>query len=203
MHKKIIQNLSQSLLSNPKIEDRLKEFVSIKKEDTKKYFCELCFCILTANSKAKSALAIEEELAPFGFIEKEEEELRKIIRKHGHRFHNNKAKFIVLAREHVDIKEKIKNLTSKEAREFIVKNIKGIGYKEASHFLRNVGYDDVAIIDRHILRFMHQNELIKEIPKTITPKRYLEFEAILAKFPIPQNKLDLIIWEKMTGEVLK
>ncbi|MCK4265146.1 hypothetical protein KAW80_02185 [Candidatus Babeliales bacterium] len=63
-----------------------------------------------------------------------------------------------------------------------MKNIKGIGYKEASHFLRNVGYNDVAIIDRHVLRFLKREKLIQEIPKTTTPKKYLAFEKILSGF---------------------
>ena len=94
-------------------------------------------------------------------------------------------------------------MVAKEARIFLVNEIKGIGYKEASHFLRNVGYSDVAIIDRHILRFMLQEKLISEIPKTISPKKYLEYEKILEQFNIPLDKLDLILWVKMTGKVLK
>ena len=66
-----------------------------------------------------------------------------------------------------------------------------------------MGYHDVAIIDRHILRFMFQQNLISEIPKVITKKKYLEYEKILTIFNIPQDKLDLILWQKMTGKVLK
>jgi N-glycosylase/DNA lyase len=192
------------LQTNDLINQRLKEFAQLNKADDKAWFSELCFCLLTANSKAKTAIAIQKELGPDGFLNKSQEEISKIIRAYGHRFHNNKAKYIVEARKFANIKQILSQFkTGKEAREFLVKNVKGLGYKEASHFLRNVGYSDVAIIDRHILRFLQQSSLIKEIPKVITKKNYLEFEKILEQFNMPLDELDLIIWQKMTGQVLK
>jgi N-glycosylase/DNA lyase len=192
------------LVTNHLIEQRLKEFQKLHNADDKKWFSELCFCILTANARAKTAIAIQNELGDDGFLNKSEKEIAETIRKNGHRFYNMKAKYIVQARKFGNIKQIIKAFSNTiEAREFLVKNIKGIGYKEASHFLRNVGYHDVAIIDRHILRYMLQRELISEIPKVISKKKYLEFEEILKSFNIPLDKLDLIIWQKMTGTVLK
>jgi len=198
-----IDKLIPTLKSNSTINTRIKEFEQVNKSCNLTWFNELCFCLLTANSKAKTALAIQNEMGKNGFFEKSQPELSDVIRKHGHRFHNKKSEYIVLAKTHLDIKEKIYKLPEVEAREFLVKNIKGLGFKEASHFLRNVGFVNVAIIDRHILRYLHKNELITEIPKIITKKHYLIYEEILKEFQIPLNKLDLIIWEKMTGEVLK
>lgn len=161
-------------IKNPLIRQRLKEFSELNKADNEVWFSELCFCILTANSKALSAIAIQNEIDIDGFMNKSEDEIRTIIRKHGHRFHNNKAKYIVEARKFSNIKQILTQFqNSQEARDFIVKNIKGLGYKEASHFMRNVGYHDIAIIDRHILRFLFQQKLINEIPKTITKKSIL------------------------------
>ncbi|MFA6535467.1 MAG: N-glycosylase/DNA lyase [Candidatus Babeliales bacterium] len=191
------------LKTNSLVEERLEEFKQLNQLDTKYWFSELCFCILTANSKAITAIKIQQEIGPQGFISLSQEELSRIIRDNKHRFHNNKAKFIVQAREFIDIKSRIEKLTGPEAREFLAKNIKGLGYKESSHFLRNVGYDDVAIIDRHILRFLHEQKLISSIPKSITKTNYLIFEQILSKFGIAHSRLDLIIWQKMTGNVLK
>lgn len=52
-----------------------------------------------------------------------------------------------------------------------------MSYKEASHFLRNVGFgENIAILDRHILRNLVKLEVIDELPKTLTPKLYLEIE---------------------------
>ena len=191
------------LKTNSLVEERLEEFKQLNQLDTKYWFSELCFCILTANSKAITAIKIQQEVGPQGFIFLSQQELARIIRDNKHRFHNNKAKFIVQAREFIDVKSRIEKLTGPEAREFLAKNIKGLGYKESSHFLRNVGYDDVAIIDRHILRFLHKQKLIDSIPKSITKTNYLIFEQILSKFGIAHSRLDLIIWQKMTGNVLK
>jgi N-glycosylase/DNA lyase len=194
-------NLDKNIYSQ--IDHRLNEFDQFKKMNNLDWFNELCFCILTANSKAETAIKIQNTLFPDGFLKKTQTEIANTIKNHGHRFHNTKASYIVAARKFANIKDIIQKLPIFEARKFIVDNIKGLGYKEASHFLRNVGYNDVAIIDRHILRFLYQEKLIKQIPKTISPKNYLEFEKILSKFKIPQGKLDLMIWAKMTGKVLK
>ncbi len=188
------------------IDDRLKEFKILNKKGSNEWFSELCFCLLTANSKAQTAIKIQDYLAPQGFIDKNESQLAEIIRSFGHRFHNTKAKYIVLARKYIDIKNVLKEylkISTEVARDFLVKNIKGLGYKEASHFLRNIGYSDVAIIDRHIIRFLYKYKLIEYIPKIINKKIYLELEAILKKFNIALDKLDLILWYHMTGKILK
>lgn len=199
--KEITQQISLEIQNL--IETRIKEFESVGKLDNDTWFSELCFCILTANSQAKKAIAIQNQLGASGFLNKSQEELSAVIRSHNHRFHNNKAKYIVEARKFAAIKDILKNKSGFEAREFLAKNIKGLGYKEASHFLRNVGYKDVAIIDRHILKFMQKYDLLSEVPKTVTPKKYLEFEKILSEFKVEQDKLDLILWYHMTGNVLK
>ena len=186
-----------------KINQKLIFFEELNQKNNDAWFSELCFCILTANSKATTALNIQIEMSTDGFAKKTLTQIADIIKKHGHRFHNTKASYIFAARKYTRIKDMVQKKASREARIFLVKEIKGIGYKEASHFLRNVGYSDVAIIDRHILRFMLQKKLISEIPKTISPKKYLEYEKILEKFNIPLDKLDLILWAKMTGKVLK
>ncbi len=194
-----------------KIKERLKEFKEKNKQENNEWFSELCFCILTANSKAETAIRIQEKLGAKGFLTKKQEEIARTIREEGHRFHNNKAKYIIEARKHKKIKEMItkiiKEKGEKEAREWLVKHIKGLGYKEASHFLRNVGYENLAILDRHILRTMKEEGIIKEIPKTLTRKKYLELEEELAKEcekkKISQAELDLILWWKKTGKILK
>ena len=91
-------------------------------------------------------------------------------------------------------------------REWIVKHIKGLGYKEASHFLRNIGFDDYAIIDFHIVDILEKHKLIRK-PKTMTKKRYLEIEKVLqeigSKSKMTMAELDLYLWYLETGKVLK
>jgi len=185
------------------IDNRLVEFTKLNKKGNNEWFSELCFCLLTANAQAQRAINIQAHLGVEGFLEKSEENIAQIIKSFGHRFHNNKAKYIVLARKYKNIKDHLKDLTSIQAREFIVNNIKGLGYKEASHFLRNVGYEDFAIIDRHIIKFLYKNSLITEIPKSISKKLYFELENILKNYNIKLNRLDLMIWCHITGKILK
>lgn len=95
-----------------------------------------------------------------------------------------------------------------DKREWIVKNIKGMSCKEAGHFLRNVGFGDkIAILDRHILRNLQRLEVIEEIPKTLTPRIYLEIEEKLKDYcnevGIPMDEMDLLLWYLEAGEIFK
>lgn len=190
---------------------RLKEFSDMNERDANHWFSELCFCILTSNSKARTAMAIQGELGYEGFMNLAEGEVSYAIRKHKHRFHNTKARHIIEARKFGDIKEIIKELVEKEgeivAREWLVENVKGLGYKESSHFLRNIGYTNVSILDRHILNLMAENRIIDVKPKSLNKKNYTEIEAkfneIAKELNMNSAELDLYMWYMKTGEVLK
>ncbi len=193
------------------VDKRLEEFESLRNKDNDRWFSELCFCILTANSKARTALSIEKELGTRGFCESCERDIRECIRRNKHRFHNNKARYIVEARKSMNIKDIITKIVKdggeKAAREWLVKNVKGLGMKEASHFLRNVGFKNLAILDRHILNLMKENNIIYEKPKSLNKKVYLEieekFSEIADKAGMSNAELDLYLWYIKTGEVLK
>lgn len=196
-----IKDLRNSKLKQ-KVNKRLGEFKSFKNKSNKEWFSELCFCLLTANSKAKTAIQIQKELGHEGFMHKSFRELSNCILKNKHRFHNNKARFIISARKYSNIKYIIKSQKSQsEAREWLVRNIKGLGYKEASHFLRNTGHFDLAILDRHIL------SLMKERPKSLNRKNYLRIENKLKRLSdqlkMSLAELDLYMWYIKTGELLK
>lgn len=176
-------------------------------------FSELCFCILTANSSAAMGIRIQASLGDEGFMRLSYDELAQTIRSHGHRFPEQRAERIVEVRERWDL---INNLIREEedrkkVRELLADprsehKIKGFGYKEASHFLRNIGAVDIAIIDRHVYRFLTENGLFPEV-KTLTPKRYLEAEEVLhgvcRELGITQAELDLYIFYIKTKKVLK
>ena len=94
------------------------------------------------------------------------------------------------------------------AREWLVENVKGLGYKEASHFLRNIGLgEDLAILDRHILKNLVLLGVIAKVPGSPTKRIYLEIEKEMAAFSekagIPMRELDLLLWYKEAGEVFK
>jgi len=134
---------------------------------------------------------------------------------YGVRFKYKKAKYIVEVRElfkldgKISVKKIIENgATPFEIREWLVKNVKGMGHKEASHFLRNIGKGrDLAILDRHILKNMKLIGIIDKIPDSMPPKKYLELEGILRQFSdevgIPMDHLDIVLWYKETNEIFK
>ena len=190
------------------VEERIREFKILHLKGDEDWFSELCFCILTANSSAKLGISIQKTIGPEGFLRLPEDELTRLLRRLGHRFSERRANFIVRAREFSSIKDIVINFTGEmQARDWLVENVMGLGYKEASHFLRNVGYDDIAILDRHVHRTMCENKMINEIPRGLTRRKYLEIESKLrnlgAQLGMPLSKLDLYIWYMKTGYVLK
>ena len=194
-----------------KVDFRLLEFQSFENKSNLSWFSELCFCILTANSKAVTAISIQKELKGRGFLEKSFEHVRDAIIANKHRFHNNKARFIVEARQFKDIKKivalKVSEIGENRTRDFLAENIKGIGYKEASHFMRNVGFCNLAILDRHILNLMVENKIICSKPKTISKKIYHELEEKLStlcdNLKMTQAEIDLYLWYMKTDSILK
>jgi len=192
------------------INRRIREFKVIRGKESECWFRELCFCLLTANYTAQGAINIcREENKTGAFTACPVEDISVFLKKHKHRFPNARAKYIYEARQYcTEIKKIIEDFKDeREAREWLVKNIKGLGYKEASHFLRNMGYENVAIIDRHILNVLYENKIIPEIPKTMSKKKYLEIEKQLEKIAGEVNmnlaELDFYLWYMKTGKVLK
>ena len=198
------------------INKRLNEFKEIwDKGSNEDIHAELSFCILTPQSKAVNAWSAITKLRDEDLLFKGNAvdivEYLNVVR-----FKNNKAKYLIELREKMtdksgkiitrDFFNSIK--TVEEKREWIVSNIKGMAYKEAGHFLRNVGFgSNVAILDRHILRNLVRLEIINEIPKTLTKKSYLEIEEKMKKFcklaNIKMDELDLLLWYKEAGEIFK
>lgn len=207
---KEVERLRKSVIQE-KIDERLKEFEDIGKDTAERWFSELCFCLLTANSKAKTAIAIQQELGIRGFCECASDDVKRCIMKHKHRFHNNKTKYILEARRYKSIKGQLQRTvmekSQKGARRWLAENIKGLGYKEASHFMRNVGYKDLAILDRHILNLFVEEGIIHEKPKALSAKKYLElekaFEKLAKKAKMSCAELDMYMWYVKTGEILK
>ncbi len=189
------------------IDSRVAEFETLGKKDSREVWKELCFCFMTANYSAEGGMRIQKEVGD-GFISLDNEMLALKLKSLGHRFPNARAGFVVGAREYVDsIKDILGGMESDfERREWLVKNIRGLGMKEASHFLRNIGYKDVAIIDFHIVDLLVKEGLI-ERPKTLTPKKYVEIENVLKDISfnvgINLGELDLYLWYLETGKVLK
>lgn len=206
-----ISSLKNNHLINRQVEERVAEFIEVNKEGSLVWFIELVYCLLTAYSSAERAQFCVDALDECGaIIEGDISEVAEVLRREGHRFADRRAEYIVGVR---GLAGKIKGIvqgfkTSYAAREWLVENVKGLGWKEASHFLRNVGLLDVAILDRHILSVMKENKLIPDDGKKgLTKKRYLRYEDILKRvaeiLDMPLGKMDLYLWYSKTGKVLK
>jgi len=196
------------------IEKRLKDFKERWKSNDEKIFYELVFCLLTPQSKAKVCWNAVERMTKKNLIlGGDKKEIIDAIE--GVRFKYKKAEYIIEARNlfSIDGKIKIKDFIKKimppsNAREWMVKNVKGMGYKEASHFLRNIGFgENFSILDRHILKNLKFIGIIEEIPSSLNKNRYITIEKKMKKFSeeieIPLSHLDLVLWYKETGEIFK
>lgn len=179
------------------------------------FFGEVCFCLLTPQSKALNAWSaiktLKENRLLFNGEASEISEYLNIVR-----FKNNKAKYIVELREKMTYNGVLNPKKFFDdfgyddivmLRNYIAKNIKGMGLKEASHVLRNLGFgQNIAILDRHILKNLVKFSVIDEIP-TLTEKNYHEIEEKMRKFSkkidIDMESLDLIFWYNEAGEVFK
>lgn len=196
-----------------RINERLKEFKhSWKSGDNKHAFTELAFCIFTPQSSAKACWASILRLKEKNLLFKGE--ASEIINEMSRvRFSRKKSDYLVLAREkffeNFDLKAKLESFSnSYERREWLVKNVKGYGYKEASHYLRNIGFaEDLAILDRHILKNLVKNNVIPEVPKSISKRQYLDIEKKMQDFSkkmgISMDHLDFLFWYMEAKDVFK
>ena len=177
-------------------------------------FSELVFCLLTPMSRGKSCWASVENMVRKKVLFKGDS--AQIVKElDGVRFIYKKSRYIVEARKKflLDNKISLKSIIGKindgyEAREWLVQNVKGMGSKEASHFLRNIGFEqNLAILDRHILKNLQLIGVIEEIPYSLSKRRYLDIEKRMIEFSkavrIPMSHLDLVMWCKETGEIFK
>lgn len=196
------------------IEKRLSEFHGLwEKGDERELYAEMVFCLLTPQSRAEICWEAVECMKWRILFEGSEEEILSCLR--GVRFKYTKAKRVTGLRKLFlrDGEPQVRKiLTSFDspyaAREWLVKNIDGYGYKEASHFLRNIGMgDELAILDRHIMRNLEKIGVIDAVPRALTRKKYLKIEEKMREFAgetgVPMSALDLLFWYSETGRIFK
>ncbi|MDP2886967.1 MAG: DNA lyase [Ignavibacteria bacterium] len=190
------------------IRRRLGEFRRVKPSE---YFYELVYCLLTPQTSAENAGRVVDKLRELSFhalpVDPE-----PILRNRGTyiRFHRTKSNHLVKLKEEFPIvlRSITPDIPPFELREWLVKNVSGLGYKEATHFLRNVGRNGgLAILDRHILRNLKRPGAIRSLPKTLSRKKYLsieqQFMRFAERFGIPLDELDLLFWSMETGVIRK
>jgi len=200
----------------PAIRARLDEFAAVWREgDDARLFEELVFCIFTAGASARMGLNSIERIRPH-LLRGNHRRLASVLTG-VHRYPVSRSGYIVHTRGYLRrecglrLRERLESFgEDKDARrDFFAANqdIKGIGYKEASHFLRNIGYRGYAILDKHILRTLHECGVIGSPTPPATKKKYLAIEERMRNFAaqikINFDELDLLLWSNKTGEILK
>ena len=185
-----------------------------EEKDDYRIFEELAFCIFTANTSAEMGAKAVDAVRNVLISGNAADMTRRL--EGIYRFNNVRPAHIIHTRTYLknslnfQLKNKIKSFKNKnELRDFFAlnKDIKGLGMKEASHFLRNIGFKGYAILDKHIINSLHEFEVIKTNEKPKNAKEYLEIEQKFVDFSknicIDMDELDLLLWSRKNGRILK
>jgi N-glycosylase/DNA lyase len=197
------------------IRARLSEFEAVRRTATdERLWEELVFCIFTAGASARMGLGSIEAVRHL-LSRGTHDELAAALQSK-HRYPNSRSGYIVVTRAYLEadcrmrLRERLENFEDPfERRDWLARTreIKGLGYKESSHFLRNVGYRGYAILDKHILRSLAEVGVLDSPQPPSTRARYLSTEERLRRFAddlgIDFDELDLVLWSMKTGEILK
>ena len=199
------------------IKARLNEFRQIWRNGSdERLWEELVFCIFTAGASARMGFTAVDAIRPL-LAQGKRQQMTKALRRAGaHRFPVERPGYIVITRaylrEHCDmaLRRKLESFRDPiERRDWLAqeKRIKGLGYKESSHFLRNIGIPGYAILDKHVMSCLRDLKVVETAKPPATRTKYLEVEQKLKLFAqdigIDFDELDLVLWSMKTGEVLK
>ena len=185
------------------IEQRLKEFSQVLPDH---YFYEGIFCLLTPQTSGRRSWQAVLALQNAGFLHADIDPKPFL---QGIRFHHTKAARLKEFKQIFPCvyAELVSQKSAAQKATFLEENVNGMGPKEANHFLRNIGYRNRAILDRHILRNLQYYGCLRSVPKSLTRKQYSAIEKTFREFSerigIPLDHLDLLFWSNETGEILK
>lgn len=199
------------------IRARLREFRRVWQTGSdERLWEEMVYCIFTAGASAKMGLRSVEALRPLLQTGARDEMTRALVAAGAHRFPNARPAYVIVTREYLResfsmrLRERLAGFDDPfERRDWLAKDprVKGLGYKEASHFLRNIGFKGYGILDKHIVRCLFELGVIDSPKPPTTRNRYLQTESQMRGFAsragIDFDELDLLLWSMKTGEVLK
>jgi N-glycosylase/DNA lyase len=199
------------------IQARLSEFREVWQHGSdERLWEELVFCIFTAGASARMGFTAVDAVRPF-LAHGGRREMTRALREAGaHRFPVERPGYIVVTRDYLrehcnlELRRKLESFRNPvERRDWLAqeKRIKGLGYKESSHFLRNIGIRGYAILDKHVMSCLHDLQIVENAKPPATRARYLEVEEklklVARELKIDFDELDLVLWSMKTGEVLK
>lgn len=141
---------------------------------------------------------------------------RALVNARAHRYPSSRPAYVAVTRSYLQrnfrmrLREQLRSFSDPiERRDWLAQEpeIKGLGYKESSHFLRNVGFKGYGILDKHVLRCLAEVGIVDSPKPPATRRRYLEVEESMRRFArrvrIDFDELDLVLWSMKTGEILK
>jgi N-glycosylase/DNA lyase len=197
---------------NDAIKKRIIDFQLASNGTTKELFREVVFCILTANASAKMGLKAIQAIDDDTLFSGNENDITAKLTG-SYRFPISRASYIVRTRRFLkdycdlDIRKIFNEFKSDPSalRFFLANNLIGIGYKECSHFLRNVGFKGYAILDKHVISML--NLLGCNVQKPRKKSEYVITELDMKNFALQNaldfDELDLLFWSYKTGEIIK
>lgn len=203
------------------VDRRLEQFEELRDSDNHRLFKELVFVILTSQSSAEKSWEATEKLDELGLLEDGgREEIARVLENHGINYERNKADYIVSNRQDLsqptledpsgDLKlgDRIDPENLEKTREWLADNVKGISWKGASHFLRNIGYgDSFAIVSSRITSKLHELDRVEDPGQPSNREEYLKAEEEMKKLSretgIDVKALDLVLWSMETGKIFK
>ena len=197
------------------IKQRLSEFETVWKHGSDdRLWEEMVFCFFTGGCSAKMGMRSIEAVRPL-LSDGSQPEIASALTG-VHRYPNARARYVYASRsflkEHcnLELRKKLESFECPlERRDWLVreKGIKGLGYKEASHFLRNIGLKGYAILDKHVLKCIAELKIIDSPKPPNTRSRYLRVEDKLRDLTettkIDFDEMDLVLWSMKTGQILK
>jgi N-glycosylase/DNA lyase len=199
------------------IRARLREFRQVwRTASDARLWEEMVYCIFTAGASAKMGLRAVEAVRPFLASGQQQDMTSALVAAGAHRFPNARPGYVVVTRDYLQsscsmrLRECLETFRDPcERRDWLATEprIKGLGYKEASHYLRNIGFKGYSILDKHIVRCLAELDVIDSPRPPTNRKRYLETESKMRQFAgdvgIDFDELDLVLWSIKTGEILK
>lgn len=208
---------SVHLARRKEIRARLSEFDRLWQSGSdSQLFEEMVYCIFTAGASAVMGSNAVNAVRPLLGNGSRSALTRALKKRPAYRFHNVRAEHVVATRRYLSesvamrLRDQLDSFSDPlERRDWLARNpkIKGLGYKEASHFLRNIGFKGYGILDKHIVRCLAELGVIDSSKPPTSRARYLETEARMRQFSgvveIDFDELDLALWSLKTGKVLK
>jgi N-glycosylase/DNA lyase len=203
------------LLRGDEIRSRIAEFDSIGRQGSdSEYFEEMVFCFFTGGCSARMGMNSLEAVRAL-LLTGDQEQLSSALTG-VHRYPNARARYIIASRKYLQehcglrLRKRLESFDCpQERRDWLArdKGIKGLGYKEASHYLRNIGYKGYAILDKHVLNCLAELKLIDDPKPPNTRTKYLTVEEKVKQLSdmteIGFDELDLVLWSMKTGVILK